>query len=587
MRNKLNWRHGLSLILVLTLHVLNACSPKRGNEVPVAVVAEDKIPIRVVLDAFPPGRLSFRSVAEELAEKQKFVDLLVEERLLVQEAYRRKLDLDTMLVSFDATEIPLLLIDLLYEREVREKSGVSQEELRQLHGALKNEYCLKQIVVFSEETKREVEARLRRGEPFERLMSSFMGETPLVGQAGDRGCYGWARRPPVLLFEKVFKMKPGEWAGPFPMSPGWLFLYCYELRPTEPPGWRDVETDLRLLVESGREESRSKEFLRKIRGEMEFRVIDSTARLANRKQEELSKIETPGKPTRYSVRIRINELSPRERAMPLVTYKGGGLRLGQYLENLQGSIPSARPVLDSSEATRNLLFDIVIQHVMVLAAEYRGLDRDPVYHQMVRQAVEGKLALAARERILQGVRIDSFVIRSYFANHPEEFVEPAAYYLYEINSPNEKELGRVKPSLKNKSEFSSAASQLTSREQIKRIGGEMGWVEQFQFPELFAAASKMKIGQIAGPVGLADGSFSLIYLESRRPPRKNNFEEVRGALNNKLLAQVRDSAFMTWLAEQKQKTKIVLFPEILKKTIDYDRYARLKEGETKKSGGRS
>ena len=139
--------------------------------------------------------------------------------------------------------------------------------------------------------------------------------------------------------------------------------------------------------------------------------------------------------------------------------------------------------------------------------------------------------------------------------------------------------------MRNKGQFVSAASRFTARAALRSAAGELGWVEQHQFPELFAAAAKMQPGEIAGPVELADGSFSLIYLEERRSARKRGFDEIKNGLLEKLWIQSLDSAYDAWIHEQKKKAGVVLYPDVLQKTINQDYYVKLKEWREKLKEG--
>ncbi len=245
----------------------------------------------------------------------------------------------------------------------------------------------------------------------------------------------------------------------------------------------------------------------------------------------------------------------------------------------------SRLALDTTERTKAMLFQLVFRDVMAAAARARGLDKDREYLKLLKQAVERQMALFCKSRVLSDVRVDSARVRAYYRAHSEEFVEPAAVHLFEINRPSRENIEGIKRNIKNKADLMAAASQLTSRQQLRSAGGDLGWVEQHQFPELFAAASKMKPKQIAGPVALADGSHSLIYLEAKRPSRKKSLAEVHNELFERLWMAALDSAFAVWMEGQKKNVKVALYPEALEKTIDRTYYARLKEWQEKQKEG--
>jgi hypothetical protein len=271
--------------------------------------------------------------------------------------------------------------------------------------------------------------------------------------------------------------------------------------------------------------------------------------------------------------------------MPLVTFKSGVVTVGQYLERMQGSMPMWRPVLDTGEVTRALLFQMVFRDVMAGRAVELGLDKEEDFSKRFKQAVESQIARLSKTRILSTVQPDTAAAAAYFRAHPEEFVLPAAAHLFEINRLTEAEILQLKKTIRNKSQFTAGASQFTARAHLRPSGGEVGWVEQHEFPELFTAASKIQPGEMAGPVALADGSFSLIYLEGRRAARRRRYDEVRNELVKKVWTQAVDSAFAAWMEEQQKRIKVATYPDVLEKTIDRTYYTKRKEWQEKVKDG--
>ena len=563
------------------------CSKKNELSSPVAVIGGEAISVEEITGQLSlQGRL-FAFPEEELAEKNRLLDSIVEARLLLREAYREKLDQDSLIRAFEELERPLFLIDALYFREVREKARLSKAEVLRYYRAFRVDRCFKQILTTDPRLADSLLALLRKGARFDSLALAHSKDPLSIAKGGDIGCYGWSRKPPGNLFEKTAEMKPGELAGPFRLPEGLLVLQCYEQRPAQLPDIVVFEPELRNLLELDRNIRRSGEYVAEIRKSLDFRIIDSTARFVNRMQRELSRVQVPGQPERYSIYIRTEELSPTQRDMPLITYKRGTITAAQFLETQQGSAPMVRLVLDTTERTKAMLFQLVFRDAMVTVAAAKGLDKDPEFLKRLKQAVESQMAALYKSRVFSTVRIDTARVRAYYDAHPEEFILPAAAHLFELNRPTREELLALKESVRNKAQFLAAASKLTNRVRLRPARGELGWVEQHQFPELFAAAAKMKASEIAGPVALADGSFSLVYLEARRPTRKQGFAEVKEGLLEQLWIKAEDSVFAAWKEEQKKNVGVAVYPEVLEQSIDQTYYTRLKEWQEKLKEGTS
>lgn len=580
MKKSIGFRLWAAALILGTAALALGCS-KAKKSVLVAKVGQEEISADEIGDILARQGRIFDSAKEEMAEKRRLLDSIVDARILIREAYRQKLDKDSIIFAFEKQERPLYLIDALYFREVRDKVRLSGAEVLRFYRALQTDRCYKQILASQKRVADSLLVLARKGLRFDSLAMAY-SQDPFTGpRGGDIGCYGWSRKLPREIFERVVKMKPGEVAGPFQATGGWAVLQCYEERPAALPDPRVFEPELRNLIEPLREESRSAEFVAEVRKELEVRIVDSTARFVNQKQRELSTIVAPGRPARYSTMIRTNELTPAQRNMPLLVYKGGSVTAGKYLETIQGSMPERRLVLDTGETSRALLFQLVFRDAMAGAAAAKGLEKDREFLKLLRQAVEDRMALYLKYRIYTSVRLDSGAAKSYFDAHPDEFVQPAAVHLFEINRSRREELLTIKPNLRTRDQFLSAATRLTARAALRPLQGDLGWVEQHQYPELFAAAAKMKSGEIAGPVSLADSTFSLIYFDGRRSPHKQTFNEVKESLFERLLAARQDSVFTAWLSAQKKAAGITLYPDELQKTVDQSYYAKLKEWQDK------
>lgn len=586
MRNRFAFVFPVGLGFLLALHLVLGCSNKSKKSPVVALVGNEEILMEEISGPLDQQGRLFASAEEELTEKRRLLDSIVETRLLVQESYRQKLDSDSLIRAFGEQERPLFLIDVLYFREVRDKVRLSKAEVQRFYRSLQVDRCYRQILTPHKMLADSLFALAHKGARFDSLATAHSRDRLSAPAGGDIGCYGWSTKLPEALFEKVVEMKPGELGGPFRTPNGWLLLQCYDQKPARLPDLKVFEPELRNLLEPYREDRRSPDFVAKVRKELDFRIVDSTARFVNVKQQELSKIMTPGqREESHSIYIRTEELTPAQRDMPLITYKGGLVTAGQYLDIIQGSMPGARMTLDTGETTTAMLFQLVFRDAMTQTAVSKKLDKDPEFLKLFKQAVEGQMAALLKNRIYSSVPFDTARVRAYYNAYPDEFREFPAVHLFEINRPSQQDITALKPGVRGKAQLMAAASQVTARTRLRSSGGDLGWVEQHQYPELFAAASKMKIGEIAGPVALADGSFSLIYLEAKRPSRKQSLAEVKDGLTEKLWIRAQDSALADWMEKQKKKIKVAVYPEVLKKTVDQTYYAKLKEWQNKQKEG--
>jgi len=99
---------------------------------------------------------------------------------------------------------------------------------------------------------------------------------------------------------------------------------------------------------------------------------------------------------------------------------------------------------------------------------------------------------------------------------------------------------KIVKQLRNKAPFPRMAHQF-SQSTTAAAGGDLGWLMQSQIsPEIFAAVSKMKPGQISDPIETEDG-FYIIQLESKRQILTASKNDTRVDLQH-MLFEVSDKA---------------------------------------------
>ncbi|HLG94522.1 MAG TPA: peptidylprolyl isomerase, partial [candidate division Zixibacteria bacterium] len=188
-------------ILLASLLAGSGCSKESKNSPLVAEIGGEKISLEELTGQLSLQGRPFASPEEELAEKQRILDSILETRLLVREAYREKLDQDSLIKAFEELERPLFLIDVLYFREVRDKVRLTQAEVLQYYRALRVERCFRQILTLQKEMADSLLRLLKKGARLDSLALTHSKDPLSAAKGGDIGCYGWGLKSPEDLFE--------------------------------------------------------------------------------------------------------------------------------------------------------------------------------------------------------------------------------------------------------------------------------------------------------------------------------------------------------------------------------------------------
>jgi peptidyl-prolyl cis-trans isomerase C len=202
----------LSAVLVVAVLVVTGCNKKVSEGKVIASYdggALTDVDLKTSLDGLPER---VRTVA--LQQKKEFVDSLVAEKLLLQEAERKGLQHLQDVKDLVRQARDRILVAKLVEQEVESKSTVSAQDVRAYYENNKKDfmtpYRLKasHILVRSREEAEDLRLRIEAGASFEDLAKEHSMD-PTGSKGGDIGFFEKGQLIPEVE-EVAFTLKEGE-----------------------------------------------------------------------------------------------------------------------------------------------------------------------------------------------------------------------------------------------------------------------------------------------------------------------------------------------------------------------------------------
>jgi peptidyl-prolyl cis-trans isomerase C len=247
------------------------------------------------------------------------------------------------------------------------------------------------------------------------------------------------------------------------------------------------------------------------------------------------------------------------------------------VEQLQDSInrqsPYIRARYASREQKRVFLDNMIRFEVLAREAARRGLDRDPEVIQTMKSAMITKLL---RAELVSGIRPDDIPeseLRSFFqANQsrfhkPEEVRVAAIVVAKKAQAEDVARLARGEQGQSNKG-FLDLVNRFSTDQESKLRGGDLRYfartTTEVPAPVVEAAFGLARTGDVAGPIE-ADGAFYIIKQTGRRAAVSRGFEQVEREIRNELYKGKREGAQKQFVEQLKEKTKIEVFEDQLKK----------------------
>lgn len=336
--------------------------------------------------------------------KQKLLDGIIAQELLVKEGLERGLDRDSAIVEEVEHLKQKVLIDKLYqEKALKKEYAISEEELKRFwsEGGYDVEVLSQQIVCATEAEALEVLAALQRGERFEALAAKH--SLPRIRQRfGDAGNIGWFKMADMLppLREPMRTMEVGT-VYPRPVKSA-LGYHVFRLNDRRPVPFETVRETLReqlRMQQIGRDRARYVQELR-----------------------QQYAMEAHGEAIRRLLVLPGDRKYWEGEDEPLFTWKGGQFTIQDYLEKHRWGRAKHPASLDSA-GLHKIADNLAGQRIMATEAHRLGYDRDPAIRAEWEKKRNELMArrLFASEGRAKAKEVSEEEVHSYYERHREQF----------------------------------------------------------------------------------------------------------------------------------------------------------------------
>lgn len=554
------------LALVLISMILCAFLSCAKREIALATVGEEVITASELEIKMKQQPTRFSSFADELERKRRLLEGMAEQKLLLKGAYERGFDIDEEILSRLEQQEPNLLLQLLYEREVSSKSKVNEAEVKAFYKKQGEEIKIRHILVKSEAVVDSLHQRLMEGEDFA-VLAEARSLDPTSAMGGELGYFRWGSMIPSFQ-EAAFKLKIGQISKPIKTQYGWHLIKLEDRRPVEQEPYEKVKSSLKRELESLKQGELSASFLEQLEENANFTPQPVLQKDFWEKYQSA--------PESLQVREKRERIFTKEELeTPVLSYLLGEWTLKEFMEFLDRLAPVDYPDWDDTEILRDVLGKYLRRDLLLALAAGQRIDKSEAFQMRLRSVKEDLMAQKLRTEVLEkNITISEEELKEYYEENKGKFRVPAEYHLREISVKTEAEAKDIIQRLEWGEDFARLARDNTLRAHLKEEGGDMGYLKSYQYPGLYQAASKMKVGQISQPI-LVGGNWSVIKLEGVKEEGIRSFKEAEAEIQRVLVSKKKREAYDNYINPLKQEFPITIDQEALEKTIDREKYAEI------------
>lgn len=214
------------------------------------------------------------------------------------------------------------------------------------------------------------------------------------------------------------------------------------------------------------------------------------------------------------------------------------------LNEMADAVPEKyRPLYTTPEGQKKTLDYIVNVYVLAAEAQKQGLDKTPEIQKLIEFTRKDLLARLYLDKMTKDMPAPSEQeAKEFYENNKSQFTTPESLHLHHILVKTEKEAKDVLKRLEKGEKFSDVASQVSICPS-KSEGGDLKWMPKGSLlPEIEEVAFTTKNGQITGPVKTKFG-FHVLFVEDRRPPQENSFDQVKDYIVEQLKFQKQQDQY--------------------------------------------
>ena len=509
-----------------------------------AKVNDEPITGQELTDAFTKAHGGHAKFLLGESEARQFLDLVIDQRLLIQEAERLDLQNQPDIRKAAAENEERKAADYLVKKEIEEKAQPTAEEIK---AAWEKEttrlFQTRQIVLDTREEAEAVFQMLASGTDFETLARQCsIGASRIYG--GRLPPLGWGAMDPSWE-EVVWRLAPGELSAPFATPDGFEIVQLEEIVPVERPAFEQASRRIDGILKKRKTEERRREFSSFLwskyhvkRADIDLGPESLHAALKERGDEPIASWDGAGKLT---VKEFVQQVDWQEMA---------GLLPGRFRTEVEARLRQT-----------------VNEPLARLEAKARGLEKAPEVAGPARAYREDLMERALyADFILKDVKVTDEDVRAYYDAHKPELTAPEKRRVAHIVVPSEEEAGEIRKKLDAGESWVTLVTTRSSDTNSVKQAGDLGWITRKDATGDFAKVFSVEEGQVSEPLKSKFG-WHLVKVEKIVPERPQTLDEAREGIQKRLFEQKQRDARTVWVKKLRAAATIEINDAGIKKFV--------------------
>jgi peptidyl-prolyl cis-trans isomerase C len=463
----------------------------------------------------------------------KFVQKLVDDRLIVQEA--RRMGMENYPEVEQAVQAYILRESVvrLYNDEIVRKVTVSENDMRSYYKRNYEQFILGIIEVGSEEKSQEILEQLKKGGDFGELARKYSTNPPQKN-GGEVTLRRGSLSPQVE--KAVSDLKLGEFSEVLKIQNKYYIIKLISRKEAPDEELENFRASIEKNIRKQKEKERGDEYLKYLREHQTIKVD----------KELLAAVNLDG------VNGELETLSKDERTLAEVN--GSLLTVGDF-------VALAKPYPKKSK--EKILNDWIDRKVVDHEALNRHYELNPDLKNMVYRYRNQLFKNTFIKRIvIPQITISDKTLKEYYSTHQKSFIKPQSFKIQQITVKTMDDAQDILNSLQKGADFSWLAKN-RSIDSAAQEGGDIGWLTKAEMTEPVKKIIEiLKPGDVS-PVLKLDSQYRIIQLLDRKKGEVEEFDKVKNAVYRMAFEEQVNTLLNNYVSQLKKDADITMNDEAI------------------------
>ena len=543
--------------------VAAAAGPPAGDTSPVvATWAGGGISVNEMLTWWGYGTSSDRKALTTLEEKEGFLNTVIDAKLMIEKAESLGITQLPTVADFSRGRRVNLTNEAVFSRGTAGRINVTESDVDEVYRRRLTEMELSQIIVPRRELAAAIAESLAAGADF-KVLAGRHSVAPTANAGGLIGTVRWGDFTEDFSAQ-AFRLESGQVSAPFQVPGGWCILRMDSSVLKDPADPAAERKNIRARLERDAAIRERSSYLDSLKTAYDFQVdIKASVTLSAKYAIAIDKAGQSDA-TVLDADI-IPDLSDVERAVPLVTFRGGSITTGEIADLIAGTPFQVRPRLDDPDDLIPFVTTKAQDSLVYAEGVALGFADAPEVDAQVERARRRRTLSTFYSFVTRDVSVDEAAARAAYEANADAYTVADGWTISKIVVGTMEAADSVLARLEAGEAFEQIARTRSRDPFTATQGGDVGFLRLGQDKEFDGFLATMQPGERKAFRSLE--GVVILWLREKHARRQASFEEARASVEAPLLERLKDEVVAKWAADRRAQLGVAIDRDALARVV--------------------